>query len=61
MKYRIKQGTNSLDGLPIFRIYRFEGETEMYLAAAATMDKAHEMLQRMMNPIPEVTVAEFDA
>jgi hypothetical protein len=60
MKYRITQGTNSLDGSPIFRIYRI-GETQIYLAASNTIENARQQVKRIMNPQDEVTVEEIES
>ena len=60
MKYRIALGENSLDGSPIYRIYRVDGDTSIYCNSAGTEDKAREMVHRLMNPQPEVTIAEIE-
>lgn len=61
MKYRINEGQNSLDGSVIYRIYRVERDAAIYLHAAGTLDECRAFVERLRNPKPEVTVAEFDA
>jgi hypothetical protein len=61
MKYRITQGTNSLDGSPIFRIYLIEGETQIYLSASNTIENARQQVKRIMNPQTEVTIEEIES
>jgi hypothetical protein len=61
MKYRINQGENSCDGSPIFRVYRVEGDTQIYCTAEGTIEKARQAVKRLMNPKPEVMVEEFES
>ena len=58
MKFRIKLGSNSCDGSDIYRIYRVEGEMEMYMDSAMTIEIARDKVARLLSPKPEVVVEE---
>jgi hypothetical protein len=61
MKYRISQGQNSCDGSDIFRIYRVDGDVQVYLTAEGSLERARATLERLMNPQPEVMIEEHQA
>ena len=59
MKFRITFGSNLCDGSDIYRIYRIDGETAIYMDGALSIESAREKVQRLMSPKPEVTVEEI--
>jgi hypothetical protein len=61
MKFRITQGTNSVDGSKIYRVYRMEGDTQIYLTASGTLENAHQQVTRLMNPQPEVIIQDIES
>jgi hypothetical protein len=61
MKYRISLGINSFDGTDIYRVYRVEGETQVLLDGASTLDRARGIVERLKNPKQEVTVEEIES
>jgi hypothetical protein len=59
--YRITKGQNRVNGGEIYRIYRVEGETAIYLDGTSSLEHAREIVQRLANPVPELTVEEHQA
>lgn len=61
MKYQIREGQNSIDGSPIFRVYKIDAETAICMGALGTLKEANAYVERARNPKAEVIVAEYDA
>jgi len=60
MKFRINLGQNICDGSPIYRIYKGEGEAWIFMASEGTEERARARVHRIMNPEPEITIADFE-
>lgn len=61
MKYQIREGENSIDGTPIFRIYMSPKENEWhYVHSEISAEKCRAFIERRRNPKPETVVFEVE-
>jgi hypothetical protein len=61
MKFRITQGVNSIDGNPIFYVYKsIVNDAWTYVHGASKEEDARAFVERQLNKVAEKVIAEIE-